>query len=126
MYHLVLMTWTLAVLSQALHSLVDESYVLLIDVKPQQPQTPCGAAADAVQELKRLTHQIIVVLVILVAQKVLEKDINKIKIQRCMYFCDVIAMYNVVCHISLKATNNGGISSRWWVFHRVKTWHIFL
>lgn len=79
-YHLVLMTGTLAVLSQALHSLVDEPYVLLIDVQSQQSQSPCGAATDAVQELKRLTHQIIVVLVILVAQKVLEMDADKIYI----------------------------------------------
>lgn len=82
MYHLVLMTGTLAVFSQALHSLVDESYVLLIDVEPQQPQTPCGAATDTVQELKCLTHKIIVVLVILVTQKVLEMDGDKIKIHR--------------------------------------------
>lgn len=72
------MTGTLAVLSQALHSLVDESYVLFIDVKSQQPQSSCGAATDAVQELKCLTHQIIVVLVILVTQKVLEMDGDKI------------------------------------------------
>lgn len=72
------MTGTLAVLSQALHSLVDESYVLLIDVESQQPQSPCRAATDTVQELKCLTHQIIVVLVILVAQKVLEMDGDKI------------------------------------------------
>ncbi len=68
------MTGALTVLSQALHSLVDESYVLLINVKSQQPQSSGGAATDAVQELKRLTHQIIVVLVILVAQKVLDGD----------------------------------------------------
>lgn len=80
--HLVLMTGTLAVLSQTLHSLVDESYVLFIDVKSQQPQSSCGAATDAVQELKRLTHQIIVVLVILVAQKVLEMDGDKIHTNR--------------------------------------------
>lgn len=71
MHHLVLVTGTLAVLSQALHGLVDESYVLLIDVESQQPQSARGAATDAVQELKRLTHQVIVVLVVLVAQKVL-------------------------------------------------------
>ena len=109
------MTGTLAVLRQALHSLVDESYVLLIDVKPQQPQTPCGATADAVEELKRLTYQIIVVLVILVAQKVLEMDGNKTNIHRgmCLFLrtfyylllrlqqtmCDAITMDlgNVVC-----------------------------
>lgn len=35
MYHLVLMTGALTVLSQALNGLVDESYILLIDVKSQ-------------------------------------------------------------------------------------------
>lgn len=77
-YHLVLMTGTLAVLSQALHSLVDESYVLLIDVESQQPESPCGAATDTVQELKGLTHQVVVILVVLVAQKVLEMDGDKL------------------------------------------------
>lgn len=73
-YHLVLMARTLAVLSQALHCLVDESHILLIDVESQQAQSSCGAATDTVQELKCLTHQIIVVLVILVSQKVLEME----------------------------------------------------
>lgn len=77
MFHLVLMTGTLAVLSQALHSLVDEPYVLLVDVESQQPQSARGAATDTVQELKSLTHQIIVVLVMLVAQKVLEMEGDK-------------------------------------------------
>lgn len=72
------MTGTLAVLSQAFHGLVDESYVLLIDVKPQQPQPSCCAATNTVQELESLTHQVIVVLVVLVAQKVLEMDRNNI------------------------------------------------
>lgn len=47
-YYLVLMTGTLAVFSQALHSLVDESYILLIDVESQQPQSSCGTATDTV------------------------------------------------------------------------------
>lgn len=67
MCYLVLVAGALAVFSKALHSLVDKSYILLIDVKSQKPQSSCGAATDAVQELKSLTHQIIVVLVILVA-----------------------------------------------------------
>lgn len=79
MYHLVLMTGTLAVLSQALHSLVDEAYIFLIDVKSQQSQSSCSTATYAVQELESLTHQVIVVLVILVAQKVLEKYGEKLK-----------------------------------------------
>ena len=71
-YHLVFMTGTLAVLGQALHGLVDEAHVLLVDVKSQQPQSSCRAAADTVQELQRLAHQVIVVLVVLVTQKVLD------------------------------------------------------
>lgn len=55
-YHLVLMARTLAVLSQALHRLVDESNILLIDVESQQAQSSCSAATDTVQELKCLTH----------------------------------------------------------------------
>lgn len=73
-HYLVLVTGALAVLSQALHGLIDESYVLLIDVESQQPQSAGGAAADAVEELKSLAHQIVVVLVVLVAQKVLEME----------------------------------------------------
>lgn len=65
--YLVLVAGALAVLSEALHSLVDKSYVLLVDVESQKSQSSCGAATDAVQELKGLTHQIVVVLVILVA-----------------------------------------------------------
>lgn len=71
------MTRALAVLSQALHSLVDQSDVLLVDVESQQPQSPGGAATDAVQELKSLTHQIIIVFVVLIAQEVLENDKKK-------------------------------------------------
>lgn len=70
------MTRTLAVLSQALHSLVDETYVLLIDVESQQAQSPSRAATDTVQKLECLTHQVIVVLVILVPQEVLEVRIK--------------------------------------------------
>lgn len=46
--HLVFVAGTLAVLGQTLQSLVDEGHVLLVDVEPQQTQTPRGAAADAV------------------------------------------------------------------------------
>lgn len=77
MIYLVLMTGALAVFCQALHRLVDEPHVLLIDVEAQQAQASGGAATDAVQKLKCLTHQIVVVFVILVAQKVLKKDIEQ-------------------------------------------------
>lgn len=66
------MTGTLAVLRQALHRLVDETNVLLVDVEAQQAQASRGAATNTVQELESLTHQVVVVLVILVAQKVLK------------------------------------------------------
>lgn len=49
--HLVLVTRALAVFGEALHGLVDESYVLLINVEPEQTQASCGAATDAVKEL---------------------------------------------------------------------------
>lgn len=66
------MTGTLAVLSQALHRLVDETNVLLVDVEAQQAQSSGGTAANTVQELQCLAHQVVVVLVILVSQKVLK------------------------------------------------------
>ena len=71
------MAGPLAVLRQALHSLVDEGHVLVVDVEPQQAQPPGGAATDAVQELQRLTHQVIVVLVVLTTQKVLKERNEK-------------------------------------------------
>lgn len=67
MFHLVLVTGTLAVLGQTLHRLVDESHVLFVDVESQQTQTSGGASTDTVQELEGLTHQVVVVLVVLVA-----------------------------------------------------------
>lgn len=68
------MTWTLAVLSQTLHSLVYKSHVLLVDVETQQAQSSSGAATDAVQKLEGLTDQVVVVLVVLVAQEVLWRN----------------------------------------------------
>lgn len=71
--YLVFMAGALAVLCEALQSLVDEGHVLLIDVEPQQAQTPCGAATDTVQELQSLTHQVVVVLVVLPTEEVLRR-----------------------------------------------------
>lgn len=68
------MTRPLAVLSEALQSLVDEGHVLLIDIEPQQAETSCGAATDAVQELQSLTDQVVVVFVVLTAKKVLKRE----------------------------------------------------
>lgn len=71
--HLVFMAGPLAVLCEALQSLVDKGHVLLVDVKSQQPQTSCGAATDTVQELQCLAHKVVVVLVVLTAEKVLRR-----------------------------------------------------
>lgn len=49
--HLVFMARALAVLCQALHSLVYESDVFLVNIKPQQPQTSCSAATYTIKEL---------------------------------------------------------------------------
>lgn len=46
--HLVLMAGALAVLRESLQGLGDEAHVVLIDVEPQQPQAPGGAAAHDV------------------------------------------------------------------------------
>ena len=72
--HLVLVAGPLAVLGEALQGLVNEGHVLLVDVQAQQAQAPRGAAADAVQELQRLAHQVVVVLVLLAPQKVLNRQ----------------------------------------------------
>lgn len=84
MSHLVLMAGTLAILSQALYSLVDESYVLFVDVESQKTQSSCCAATDTVQELKCLTHQIVIVLVVLIAQQVLGMQENNHLKQDCL------------------------------------------
>lgn len=84
-YHLILMTGTLAVLSQALHCLVDETNVLLVDVEAQQAQSSGGTATNTVQELECLTHKVVIVLVILVTQKVLKFKI-KHKTDQTLFF----------------------------------------
>lgn len=71
--YLVLMAGALAVLCQTLQSLVNEGHVLLVDVQPKQTETPCGAATDTVQELQSLTHEVVVVLVVLTAKEVLRR-----------------------------------------------------
>ena len=71
--YLVFMAGALAVLCEALQSLVDERDVLLVDVQSQQAETPCGAAADTVQKLQRLAHQVVVVLVVLAAKEILRR-----------------------------------------------------
>lgn len=68
------MARTLAVLGQALHSLVNESDVLLVYIETQQTQAPRGAAAYTIKELQRLAHQVVVVFVVLTAKEVLGKS----------------------------------------------------
>lgn len=65
------MAGPLAVLSQGLQGLGDEGHVVLIDVEAQQPQPARGAATHDVKELQRLTHQVVVGLVVLAPQEVL-------------------------------------------------------
>ena len=72
--YLILMTGSLAVLSEGLQGLEDQAHVALIDVEAQQTQASSGAATDTVQELEGLTHQVVVSLVVLVAQKVLDLE----------------------------------------------------
>lgn len=71
------MTRPLAVLCKGFQGLPHQIHVPLVDIKSQQTETSCGAPADAVQELKGLTHQIVVCLVVLVAQKVLKSKRKK-------------------------------------------------
>ena len=66
-HHLVLVAGPLTVLCDGLQGLPHQVHVPLVDVQPQQAQAPRGAAADAVQELQCLTHQVVVGLVVLVA-----------------------------------------------------------
>ena len=59
------MARSLTIFSEALQSLVDQREIRLVDVKSEQTESPGRAAADAVQELQRLAHQIVICLVIL-------------------------------------------------------------
>jgi len=63
--NLVLMTWTLAVFSQRFQRLVDEGDVSLGDVETEQPESTGRTATDAVEELQRLTDDVVVGLVAL-------------------------------------------------------------
>lgn len=65
------MAGPLAVFSQGLQGLGDEGHVVLIDIEAQQPQPARGAAAHDVQELQRLTHQVVVGFVVLAPEEVL-------------------------------------------------------
>jgi hypothetical protein len=67
----------LAVLCDGLQGLPDQVHVALVDVEAQQTQASSGAATHDVQELQRLTHQVVVGLVVLVPQEVLDSGTNQ-------------------------------------------------
>lgn len=71
------MAGTLAVLGDGLQGLANQVHVPLINVKAQQAEASCGASTNTVQELKSLTHQIVVGLVVLVAKEVLKVKTKK-------------------------------------------------
>lgn len=64
--YLVFMAGSLTVLSYGFQGLANQVYVTLIDIKAQQPEASSGASTNAVQELKSLTHQVVVSLIVLV------------------------------------------------------------
>lgn len=74
--YLIFMAWALAILRQALQGLVDQCYILLIDVEPQQAQATCCAPTDAIQKLKGLAHKVVICFVVLIPQKVLSAKEN--------------------------------------------------
>ena len=59
------MTRTLAVFSQRLEGLVDETNIDVIDVESQQTESTGCTAADAVEKLEGLAYQVVVGLVVL-------------------------------------------------------------
>lgn len=70
--HLVVVARSLAVLSEAFEGLVDEANVVLVDVEAEKTQAAGGAATNAVQELQRFAHQVVVRFVVLVPQVILQ------------------------------------------------------
>lgn len=68
------MAWTLAILSQALQSLVDQHYILLVDVETQESQAPCCTSTNAIQKLKGLTDKVVICFVVLIPQEVLNNN----------------------------------------------------
>ena len=75
------MAGALAVLCDGFQGLSNQVHITLIYIKAQQPQSSGGAPTDTVQELESLAHQIVVCLVVLVAQKVLDSEQKKKKKQ---------------------------------------------
>lgn len=71
-HYLVFVARPLAVLSQAFQRLVDQRYVFLIDIQTKKSKPTSCASTDAVQELQRFTHQVVVGLVVLAAKEILQ------------------------------------------------------
>lgn len=71
------MAGALAVLCDGFQGLANKVYITLIYIKAQQPEASSGAPTNTIQELKSLTDQIVVSLVVLVAQKVLDSEQKK-------------------------------------------------
>lgn len=69
----------MAVLCQCLQGLIYQSHIALVDVQTKETQPASGGAANAVQEHEGLGDQVVVGLVVLVAQEILEKSskVNK-------------------------------------------------
>lgn len=70
------MTRALTVLCDSFQGLADQVHIILVYVKAQQAEASSGASTNAVQELKGLTYQIVIRLVVLVAKKVLKNNIQ--------------------------------------------------
>lgn len=68
------MTRSLTVFGQTFQGLVDKGYVLFVYIEPEKTKTSSSASTNTVQELKCLTHQIVVGLVILTTKEVLQLD----------------------------------------------------
>lgn len=66
------MARALAILSQALQGLVDQHYILLIDVETQEAQATRCTSTNAVQKLKGLTDKVVICFVVLIPQEVLK------------------------------------------------------
>jgi len=70
------MAWSLAVFCETLKCLIDEGHIGFIDVEAKKPEATCRAATDAIEELKSLTDDIVVGLVVLSPQIVLSQQLK--------------------------------------------------
>lgn len=66
----------LAILCQAFQSLVDQHYILLIDIETQKAQASRCTSTNAVQKLKGFTDKVVICFVVLIPQEVLKAKEN--------------------------------------------------